>query len=244
MKTVLFIFRSYNTEEIERQARQIYIGNPPLVQTEEVLRKEFSHYGDIIGYVQYEFRGSLNVHIEYANADSVEKALKMNLAALEGHRIRVSPVSIKFIRRRRNILLVMLDDPNVTEDELFEKYCKNTELLCVNKVFPHAYLVFPDSEIKAKALLRYRADGLDVLEIGKIDMMHHSHILQYQNVFPTFKLTISVSNLSDTTKESDLRALFSKYGDGEIVGQIIIKPYGYKQATAVLKFKSEAIGKK
>ena len=205
------------------------------------MRKEFSQFGDIVEYVEYEFRGSLNVHIVYADKSSVEKALNMNLVILEGHRIRVTNVTFKFIRRR-NILITMLDDPNVTEDELFKKYSKNTMLSCVNKIFPYAYLEFPHEGIKSKALLKYRASGMGVLDTSKTDMVRHTKIIQYQNTYPYLKSTITVSNLSDSIKDKDLKTLLHKYGT--ILGKISIQRYGYKQATSIIKLKDEAMGKK
>lgn len=164
--------------------RKVNVGNLPSDVTEKQLRDHFSGFEiervDIHHYRKYTLALLLFKDKETATKAIAEK----EHSVLRGRRIRTHLEYLTIRHIKREVIVVVLDDENTTEDQLWDKVKEaGVEVTSVLVFYPLGYVTLEKEVDKTEILEKLTAAGFNVHDVNQRDQNQHLDIWRAAKLF-------------------------------------------------------------
>lgn len=164
--------------------RKINVGNLPSDITEQQLRDHFTGFEiervDIFHYRKYTLALLL-----FKDKDAAAKAItEKEHSTLRGRRIRLHLEYMTIRHIKRDVIATVLDDENVTEDQLWDKItAAGVEVTSVLVFYPLGYVALAKDADKTAILEQLTAAGINAHDVNQRDQNQHLDIWRAAKLF-------------------------------------------------------------
>ncbi|XP_058119427.1 uncharacterized protein LOC131289690 [Anopheles ziemanni] len=163
--------------------KKLNVGNLPADTTEEELREHFTDHPvesvEIFHYKQYTLALLL-----FKDKETATKALKEHdNSVFRGRRLRMHLEYIVICHMKKDVFVYVVDNENVTEEDVYEKFKELAKLQSVVLFHPLAYVTCTSPEDKEEAMKKIAEAGINVYECHGHDQNQHIDVLRAAKLF-------------------------------------------------------------
>ncbi|XP_053658727.1 uncharacterized protein LOC128707795 [Anopheles marshallii] len=163
--------------------KKLNVGNLPADTTEEELRELFADHPvesvEIFHYKQYTLALLL-----FKDKETATKALKeKENSVFRGRRLRMHLEFIVICHMKKDVFVHVVDNENVTEEDVHEKFKDLAKVQSVVLFHPLAYVTCTSPEDKEEAMKKIAEAGITVYDCNGHDQNQHIDVLRAAKLF-------------------------------------------------------------
>uniref|UniRef100_A0A182NRA4 RRM domain-containing protein n=1 Tax=Anopheles dirus TaxID=7168 RepID=A0A182NRA4_9DIPT len=163
--------------------KKLNVGNLPADITEEELRELFADHPvesvEIFHYKQYTLALLL-----FKDKETATKALKeKENSVFRGRRLRMHLEFIVICHMKKDVFVHVVDNENVTEEDVHEKFKDLAKVQSVVLFHPLAYVTCTSPEDKEEAMKKIAEAGINVYDCNGHDQNQHIDVLRAAKLF-------------------------------------------------------------
>uniref|UniRef100_A0A182TA17 RRM domain-containing protein n=1 Tax=Anopheles maculatus TaxID=74869 RepID=A0A182TA17_9DIPT len=163
--------------------KKLNVGNLPADITEEELRELFADHPvesvEIFHYKQYTLALLL-----FKDKETATKALKeKENSVFRGRRLRMHLEFIVICHMKKDVFVHVVDNENVTEEDVYEKFKDLAKVQSVVLFHPLAYVTCTSPEDKEEAMKKIADAGITVYDCNGHDQNQHIDVLRAAKLF-------------------------------------------------------------
>uniref|UniRef100_A0A182QNH1 RRM domain-containing protein n=1 Tax=Anopheles farauti TaxID=69004 RepID=A0A182QNH1_9DIPT len=163
--------------------KKLNVGNLPADITEEELRELFADHPvesvEIFHYKQYTLALLL-----FKDKETATKALKeKENSVFRGRRLRMHLEFIVICHMKKDVFVHVVDNENVTEEDVYEKFKDLAKVQSVVLFHPLAYVTCTSPEDKEEAMKKIAEAGINVYDCNGHDQNQHIDVLRAAKLF-------------------------------------------------------------
>uniref|UniRef100_A0A2M3ZF76 Putative glycine-rich cell wall structural protein 1 n=1 Tax=Anopheles braziliensis TaxID=58242 RepID=A0A2M3ZF76_9DIPT len=163
--------------------KKLNVGNLPNDVTEEELREHFADHPvesvEIFHFKQYTLALLL-----FKDKETATKALKeKENSVFRGRRLRMHLEYIVICHMKKDVFVYVVDNENVTEEDVYEKFKDLAKVQSVVLFHPLAYVTCTSPEDKEEATKKIAEAGINVYECNGHDQNQHIDVLRAAKLF-------------------------------------------------------------
>lgn len=163
--------------------KKLNVGNLPADITEEELRELFADHPvesvEIFHYKQYTLALLL-----FKDKETATKALKeKENSVFRGRRLRMHLEFIVICHMKKDVFVHVVDNENVTEEDVYEKFKDLAKVQSVVLFHPLAYVTCTSPEDKEEAMKKIVEAGINVYDCNGHDQNQHIDVLRAAKLF-------------------------------------------------------------
>ncbi|XP_055584675.1 uncharacterized protein LOC129761067 [Uranotaenia lowii] len=176
--------------------KKLNVGNLPSDVTERELRDHFKEFivesVEVFHYLKYTIALLL-----FQDKDTATKALRARDGSMfRGRRLRMHIEYIAIWNIKKNVFVTLVDD-ETTEEQVYDKYEKVTEITGVLVFHPLAYISCKSQEAKENAIKELNTEEVTVFDVTGHDQNHHIEIWRAAKLFYRNLNRVSLINLPE-----------------------------------------------
>ncbi|XP_052869737.1 nucleolin-like [Anopheles cruzii] len=187
--------------------KKLNVGNLPNDVTEEELREHFADHPvesvEIFHYKTYTLALLL-----FKDKETATKALKeKENSVFRGRRLRMHLEYIVICHMKKDVFVYVVDNENVTEEDVYEKFKDLAKLQSVVLFHPLAYVTCTSPEDKEEAAKKIAEAGINVFECNGHDQNQHIDVLRAAKLFFRNLNRVQMYNIPESwvTSQDDLK---------------------------------------
>ncbi|XP_053677287.1 uncharacterized protein LOC128727400 [Anopheles nili] len=163
--------------------KKLNVGNLPVDITEDELRDLFADHPvesvEIFHYKQYTLALLL-----FKDKETATKALKeKENSVFRGRRLRMHLEFIVICHMKKDVFVHVVDNENVTEEDVYEKFKDLAKVQSVVLFHPLAYVTCTSPEDKEEAMKKITEAGINVYDCNGHDQNQHIDVLRAAKLF-------------------------------------------------------------
>uniref|UniRef100_A0A182Y6Q1 RRM domain-containing protein n=2 Tax=Anopheles stephensi TaxID=30069 RepID=A0A182Y6Q1_ANOST len=163
--------------------KKLNVGNLPADVTEEELRELFADHPvesvEIFHFKQYTLALLL-----FKDKETATKALKeKENSVFRGRRLRMHLEFIVICHMKKDVFVHVVDNENVTEEDVYEKFKDLAKIQSVVLFHPLAYVTCTSPEDKEEAMKKIADAGITVYDCNGHDQNQHIDVLRAAKLF-------------------------------------------------------------
>uniref|UniRef100_A0A182JTU4 RRM domain-containing protein n=1 Tax=Anopheles christyi TaxID=43041 RepID=A0A182JTU4_9DIPT len=178
--------------------KKLNVGNLPADITEEELRELFADHPvesvEIFHYKQYTLALLL-----FKDKETATKALKeKENSVFRGRRLRMHLEFIVICHMKKDVFVHVVDNENVTEEDVYEKFKDLAKVQSVVLFHPLAYVTCTSPEDKEEAMKKIAEAGINVYDCNGHDQNQHIDVLRAAKLFFRNLNRVQMYNIPET----------------------------------------------
>lgn len=201
--------------------RKVNVGNLPADITEKQLRDHFSEFEiervDIFHYRKY----TLALLLFKDKETATEAVTQKEHSTLRGRRIRLHVEYITIRHIKRDVIVTVLDNENVTEDQLWDKIkAAEVEPQSVLVFYPLGYVSLAKDADKAAIIEKLNAAGINAHDVNQRDQNQHLDIWRAAKLFFRNRNRVQLLNIPNKWIE-DKEEMKKQCAEGGVITEAV-----------------------